>query len=148
MKALKSVSAFALAAVLLVSCKQNSNKQEEENMPADSTAVEQVSSNENNTNEVAGVMQTATFQVEGMSCAIGCAKMIEGKLSKMEGVKTAKVDFDSKTATVEFDDAKQNPDAMKKMVETLAKGAYKVENMQVAAQETKTEEKVSERFDK
>lgn len=143
MKALKSVSAFALAAVLLVSCKQNSNKQEEENISADSTAVEQVSSNENNTNEVAGVMQTATFQVEGMSCAIGCAKMIEGKLSKMDGVKTAKVDFDSKTATVEFDDAKQNPDAMKKMVEELAKGAYKVENMQVATQETKTEEKVS-----
>lgn len=126
MKTLKGFSMIVLVAAMMISCKQNSNKQED--VKTDTlTAEGQVSSN-----EVSGVMQKATFQVEGMSCAIGCAKVIEGKLAKMDGVKEAKVDFDSKTATVEFDDAKQNPEAIKKMVEEIAEGAYKVQNMQVA----------------
>lgn len=127
MKALKGISMFAMAAVLLVGCKQNSNKQEETVMPADSVNVEQVSMN-----EISGTMQAASFQVEGMSCAIGCAKVIEGKLAKMQGVQNAKVDFESKTATLEFDDAKQTPETIKKMVEEIANGAYKVENLTVS----------------
>ena len=128
MKTLKGISMFVLAAAMLVSCKQNSNKQEESTTTeTDSLTTEQVSSN-----EVSGVMQKATFQVEGMSCAVGCAKVIEGKLAKMDGVKAATVDFESKTATVEYDDAKQNPETIEKMVEEIANGAYKVENMSVA----------------
>lgn len=126
MKALKSISMFAMTAVLLVSCKQNSNKQEEVLTPTDSISVEQVSSN-----EISGTMQKATFQVEGMACAIGCAKVIENKLAKMEGVQNATVDFESKTATLEFDDAKQNGETIKQTVEEIANGAYKVENLSV-----------------
>ncbi|MBS7320538.1 MAG: heavy-metal-associated domain-containing protein [Myroides sp.] len=126
MKALKSISMFAMTAVLLVSCKQNSNKQEEVVTPTDSISVEQVSSN-----EISGTMQKATFQVEGMACAIGCAKVIENKLAKMEGVQNATVDFESKTATLEFDDAKQNGETIKQTVEEIANGAYKVENLSV-----------------
>lgn len=126
MKALKSISMFAITAVLLVSCKQNSNKQEEVVTPTDSISVEQVSSN-----EISGTMQKATFQVEGMACAIGCAKVIENKLAKMEGVQNATVDFESKTATLEFDDAKQNGETIKQTVEEIANGAYKVENLSV-----------------
>ncbi|MDO5637097.1 MAG: heavy-metal-associated domain-containing protein [Myroides sp.] len=126
MKALKSISMFAITAVLLVSCKQNSNKQEEAVTPTDSISVEQVSSN-----EISGTMQKATFQVEGMACAIGCAKVIENKLAKMEGVQNATVDFESKTATLEFDDAKQNGETIKQTVEEIANGAYKVENLSV-----------------
>ena len=126
MKALKSISMFAITAVLLVSCKQNSDKQEEVVTPTDSISVEQVSSN-----EISGTMQKATFQVEGMACAIGCAKVIENKLAKMEGVQNATVDFESKTATLEFDDAKQNGETIKQTVEEIANGAYKVENLSV-----------------
>ena len=126
MKALKSISMFAMTAVLLVSCKQNSNKQEEVVTPTDSISVEQVSSN-----EISGTMQKATFQVEGMACAVGCAKVIENKLAKMEGVQNATVDFESKTATLEFDDAKQNAETIKQTVEEIANGAYKVENLSV-----------------
>src|SRR5690606_23374741 len=73
--------------------------------------------------------------------------VIEGKLAKMDGIKSAEVDFDTKTATVEFDDAKQNTDAIKKMVEEIANGAYKVENVNVSKemamlfQEDKTDQK-------
>lgn len=134
MKAIKGFSMFALAAMMLVSCKQNSNKQEESTTTTTTTTTDSTNVAEDNTasDGISGVMQKATFQVEGMSCAIGCAKVIEGKLAKMPGVKEAKVDYDSKTATVDFDDAKQNPEAIQKMVEEIAKGAYKVQNMQVA----------------
>ncbi len=123
MKTLKGISLLFMAAAFMVSCKQTSNEQKE----TTTETTEKVAST-----EVAGTMQKATFQVEGMSCAVGCAKVIEGKLAKMDGMKSAKVDFDTKTATVEFDDAKQNPDAIKKMVEEIANGAYKVENINVS----------------
>lgn len=124
MKTLKGISLLFIAAAFMVSCKQTSNEQKE---TVTTETTEKVVSA-----EVAGTMQKATFQVEGMSCAVGCAKVIEGKLAKMDGVKAAKVDFDTKTATVDFDDAKQNPEAIKKMVEEIAKGAYKVQNITVA----------------
>lgn len=139
MKTLKGISLLFMAAALMVSCKQTSNEQKE-TVTTEST--EKVAST-----EVAGTMQKATFQVEGMSCAVGCAKVIEGKLAKMDGMKSAKVDFDSKTATVEFDDAKQNTDAIKKMVEEIANGAYKVNNVNVSKemamvfQDDKTDQK-------
>jgi len=127
MKILKGISLCVLTAAFLVSCKQTSNKQEE-TLSADSTETEKVS-----TNEISGNLQKATFQVEGMSCAIGCAKVIEKKLAHLEGVKTATVDFESKTATIEFDDARQNPETITKTVEGIANGAYTVENMTIAA---------------
>lgn len=43
------------------------------------------------------------FEIEGMSCAMGCAKVIEKNLAKMDGVKSVKVDFESKTANIEYD---------------------------------------------
>ena len=123
MKILKGISMFGLAAVLLIGCKQTSNKQEE-TTPTDSIATEQVSSN-----EISGTLQKATFQVEGMACAIGCAKVIEKKLANMEGIQAATVDFESKTATIEFDDARQNPETITKTVEEIANGAYMVEHL-------------------
>jgi len=139
MKTLKGISLLFMAAAFMVSCKQTSNEQKE---TVTTETTEKVAST-----EVAGTMQKATFQVEGMSCAVGCAKVIEGKLAKMDGMKSAKVDFDTKTATVEFDDAKQNTDAIKKMVEEIANGAYKVENVNVSKemamvfQDDKTDQK-------
>ena len=70
----------------------------------------------------------AEFNIEGMSCAIGCAATIEKKISKMDGVKSAKVDFDKKLAMVEYDEAKVTPNSL---IETVSKVGddYKVENM-------------------
>lgn len=57
--------------------------------------------------------------------------MIEGKLTGLTGVKEAKVDFDTKTATVVFDDAKQNGESLTQTVQKIANGSYKVENLEV-----------------
>ncbi|MEC4112804.1 heavy-metal-associated domain-containing protein [Myroides pelagicus] len=83
--------------------------------------------------EVAGVVEKTTFQIEGMTCAIGCAKLIEGKLAGLDGVKVATVDFETKTATVEFDDNKQNVESLIKTVEKIANGIYTVDTSSIAS---------------
>lgn len=47
--------------------------------------------------------QSVSLNISGMTCEIGCAKLIQSKLSKKEGVKMAKVVFKDSTATVAFD---------------------------------------------
>ena len=70
----------------------------------------------------------AEFKIDGMTCAVGCAATIEKKMAKMDGVKSAKVDFDKKLAMVEYDIAKVS---QTNLVETVAKvgDAYTVSDM-------------------
>lgn len=70
----------------------------------------------------------AEFGIEGMTCAMGCAKMIEKKIAKMEGVKSATVDFDTRLAMVEYDNAKVTPSALEAAVVSVS-DAYSVKDM-------------------
>ncbi len=70
----------------------------------------------------------AEFGIEGMTCAVGCAKAIEKKMAKMDGVKSAKVDFDRELAMVEYDEALVNPSALEETVKKVG-DSYKVNNM-------------------
>ena len=70
----------------------------------------------------------AEFTIEGMTCAVGCAKTIEKKLAKMEGVKSAKVDYDKKLAMVEYDNAKVNTNALEATVKKVG-DTYTVKEM-------------------
>ncbi|MEN3323951.1 heavy metal-associated domain-containing protein [Mariniflexile soesokkakense] len=78
----------------------------------------------------------AEFTIDGMTCAMGCAKTIENKIAKMDGVKYATVDFDKKLAMVEYDEAKVTPALLEKTV-TKVSDTYKVSNMK-SANSTKT----------
>ncbi|NRR91257.1 heavy-metal-associated domain-containing protein [Winogradskyella undariae] len=68
------------------------------------------------------------FGIEGMTCAMGCAKTIEKKMAKMDGVKSAKVDFDTRLAMVEYDEAKVTPKSLEEAVGKVA-DIYKVKDM-------------------
>lgn len=71
--------------------------------------------------------EKASMHIEGMTCAIGCAKTIESKLSGLDGVQKATVDFDNKTATIEYDATVQTPEDLAKIIEGVADGkTYKV----------------------
>jgi len=70
----------------------------------------------------------AEFGIEGMTCAIGCARTIERKIAKMDGVKYAKVDFDKKLAMVEYDDAKVTFTDLEQTVSNVGE-IYKVKDM-------------------
>jgi mercuric ion binding protein len=70
----------------------------------------------------------AEFGIEGMTCAMGCAKTIEKKIAKMDGVKSVIVDFDTRLATVEFDNAKVTPTSLEETVVSVST-TYSVKNM-------------------
>jgi copper chaperone CopZ len=129
MKFTKSLVTLGLASSLLFSCKDAASKPSNE-------AVNENSTTEQKTPSVAAKPETASFRIDGMTCAIGCAKTIETKLSKMNGVQKATVDFDKKQATVDFDASILTPEKLVKAVESTGDGAtYKVSNV-------KTNEKI------
>lgn len=116
MKFARLLFAAALPALLLGACKDT------QSVPADAP--------ETTSKEVAAKPETASFSIEGMSCAMGCARTIEKKLAKLEGVNSAEVDYDSKTAKVTFDAARLSPEKIVETVEGAADGeTYKVVNM-------------------
>lgn len=93
-------------------------------------------------------VETASFNIEGMTCAMGCAKTIENKLANLDGVQKASVDFDKKTATIQYDATIQTPEKLVETVESVADGkTYKVSNVKSSAdkamlyQENPTQEK-------
>lgn len=47
--------------------------------------------------------ENVSLAISGMTCEIGCAKTIQSKLSKKEGVLSAKVVFTDSIANIEYD---------------------------------------------
>ena len=64
---------------------------------------------------------TVQYRVEGMMCGINCPKKVNKSLNGIDGIKSCKVDFKTKTAIVVFDDEKINSD---KIAKTIAKSTY------------------------
>ena len=125
MKTLKNILVVALVSLAVMACKN-------EGQPEVKTVDTAVNS-EANTSEVAQLDPNATyakaeFGIEGMTCAMGCAKAIEKKIAKMDGVKSAKVDFEKEIAMVEYDDAKVTTNSLEEAV-AKAGDTYKVKDM-------------------
>ena len=120
MKITKTILTLAFVSLLTVSCKKEAATKEV-------TAEKEARAPKKEVVIAAENVQTASFEIEGMTCAMGCAKTIEEELGAMEGVQKATVDFDSKKATVIFDKTIQNQDNLTKVVEATADGkTYKV----------------------
>lgn len=123
MKFIKTIATLAIAGLVLVSCKKEEDKnlanfkKEEKEVTKEHKAI----APEN--------VQTASFEIEGMTCAMGCAKTIEKELSNLDGVEKAAVDFDKKTATITFDKTIQNENSLTTVVQGTGDGkTYKVSN--------------------
>ncbi len=120
MNIVKQTLLIVSISLLLVNCKNENNSSSEEIQ-----AIEQ-----DTTKTIVANSKTASFEIEGMTCAEGCANLIEGKLNKLDGVSEAKVDFDAKTATVIYDADRVNQEKITKTVEGIAGGKlYKVSNL-------------------
>ena len=123
MKTLKNILAIALISVSVIACKSD---KEPEIKTVETTS-------EINTNAAKKLNPNATyakaeFGIEGMTCAMGCAKTIEKKMAKMDGVKSAKVDFEKEIAMVEYDEAMVTPKTLEEAV-AKAGDTYKVKDM-------------------
>ena len=122
MKILKLVIAIVIFSTTVYSCKNKTEPQIKTIEVEETIAI----------NEIADdvILAKAEFNIEGMTCAMGCAKTIEKKLAKMEGVKFAKVDFDKKSAIVKYDEAIVTSSSLENTV-TNAGDTYSVNNMKI-----------------
>lgn len=73
---------------------------------------------------------TVSMTIEGMVCAMGCAAVIEKKLNATPGISKATVDFPSKNALIEFDDAQINPNGIIDIVKGVGE-AYSVSSFSI-----------------
>jgi periplasmic mercuric ion binding protein len=117
MKTKNALLALTMTGLLFGSCKKENT--EKITLPSSSP---ETSISETKTAITPANLQTANFKIEGMTCAMGCAKTIEGKLTQSEGVQTAKVDFDKKMATVTFDKTIQNLEKISAVVAATGDG--------------------------
>lgn len=122
MKTIKTLVLLTTIALFSVSCKDNTQPEiKTVDMEQPTTASEkQLDPN--------ATYAKAEFGIEGMTCEMGCAKTIEKKIAKMEGVKSAIVDFNTRMAMVEYDNAKVTPTSLEEAVGAVG-DAYSVKNM-------------------
>lgn len=104
MKIQKIIFTVVVACLVLIGCKTESKKEVEKK------------------EVVAANLQKVSLHVSGMTCQIGCAKIIESKLSKKEGIAKAKVVFKDSLATVEFDANKISKKEIVAFVDGIAGG--------------------------
>jgi Cu+-exporting ATPase len=121
MKTLKNIFLILLVAVFTTNCKNNT-------APEVVTVEVETASESKSELDPNATYAKAEFTVNGMTCEIGCAKTIEKKLAKLEGVKFASVNFNEKLAKVEFDEAKVSPEIIEETVTKIA-DIYKVSDM-------------------
>ncbi|WP_248724836.1 heavy-metal-associated domain-containing protein [Seonamhaeicola sp. ML3] len=133
MKPFKCILAVALITLFTVSCK-NEAKPEVKTVETASDSASEIDPNAN--------YAKAEFTIEGMTCEMGCAKTIEKKIAKMEGVKSAKVDFGEKLAMVEYNDAKVTPASLEETVTGVA-DIYKVTDMKTVDAFSSSDKKCS-----
>ncbi len=121
MNILKNMLTIAFIAVLALNCKNEAKPKVK--------TVDGISQSETDrTLDPNATYAKAEFTIDGMTCAMGCAKTIEKKLSKMDGVKSSVVDFDKKLAMVEYDQAKVTPALLEETVGKVS-DTYKVSDM-------------------
>ncbi|GEM56546.1 hypothetical protein B0A58_13845 [Flavobacterium branchiophilum NBRC 15030 = ATCC 35035] len=122
----KTILLFSLSVctLLFVNCKKEEEKKE--------VTIEKKVETLQNPIAADAATSHADLTIDGMSCAIGCAKTIEDKLNHTEGVSKAKVDFDKKTASIDFDGNVQTPEKLIAVIEAEADGkTYKVSKLEV-----------------
>ena len=121
MKTIKIIILVSLVVLFFMNCKN-------ETQPEVKTI--EVSTEVFNNLDPNATYAKAEFTIDGMTCAIGCAKTIENKIAKMDGVKSARVDFDRKMAMVEYNEAKVTPLLLEETV-TKVSDTYKVSSMKI-----------------
>jgi Cu+-exporting ATPase len=122
MKILKNAGVVLMVALLVSSCK---NEVQPEVKTVDVAVAQKDVAQALDPNATYAKVE---FSIDGMTCAMGCAKTIEKKMAKMEGVKSAKVDFDKRLAMVEYDEAKVTPQSLEEAVAKVGE-VYKVKDM-------------------
>ena len=119
MKTIKQFLILATIATLVFNCK-NEVKPEIKTVGTETSNIKKLDPN--------ATYAKVEFTINGMTCAMGCAATIQKEISKMEGVKSATVDFDKKLAMVEYNEGTVNPTSLTKTVTGVSE-TYEVRDM-------------------
>jgi mercuric ion binding protein len=118
----KIILSAAITSLMMLSCKQSHDT----NIEPDSTKVENITEEDSTAIPPQPILVDNTGQlkmkIEGMSCAVMCAAKIEKELAATPGVSSAKVDFDTKTASVKFDSKALTPQQLADKVQAVGGG--------------------------
>jgi len=101
---------FSLAIFFLffISCESNKESKETLQKASQSLVVEDP--------------QQVKIDIKGMTCEIGCARLIQSKLYKADGVTFAKISFEDSSGIVSFDQNRISKDRIKEVIEKTAGG--------------------------
>ncbi|GAB4253011.1 MAG: hypothetical protein Kow0079_08230 [Vicingaceae bacterium] len=77
--------------------------------------------------EVKETLASSELKVEGMVCAVGCAKTIEKEMLEMEGVKSCSVNFDEGVASITFNENLISNEKIMDHISHMNDGQYRVE---------------------
>ncbi|WP_298556556.1 heavy-metal-associated domain-containing protein [uncultured Algibacter sp.] len=119
MKTIKHILTLTLIATFVFSCKNEKNP-EVKTVEIEAETVKELDPN--------ATYAKAEFTIDGMTCQIGCAATIQKKIAKMDGVKSATVNFDKKLAMVEYNEAKVTLTTLEEAVVKVSE-TYKVSDM-------------------
>ena len=99
---------LAISALLIISCSVNDENGKTKDLKSDVLRMAK--------------METVSLAISGMTCQIGCAKAIQSKLSKKEGVAAAVVVFTDSIATITFDSNKTSTENLSSFITGIAGG--------------------------
>lgn len=126
-KILNKILTVLVIAIIFVSC-DTRNKQ---------TNVENAKETEMKEADV----KTVQLEIKGMTCEIGCAKLIQSKLYKTDGVSFAEVHFADSSGVVSYDANRLSEKDLVQAVEQAGGGdLYTVSSINPATRESSSEE--------
>ena len=99
---------LAISALLIISCSINNEKGKTKDLKSDVLQMAK--------------METVSLAISGMTCQIGCAKAIQSKLSKKEGVADVIVVFTDSIASITFDSNKTSTEDLSSFITGIAGG--------------------------
>jgi len=116
MKSINKILSIALLIIIFISCNNGKNENKEVQVVAEKSLAEN--------------LKNVEVQIKGMTCEIGCARLIQSKLYKEEGVKFAKVSFADSIGNITYDANRITSEEIKKVIQKVAGGdLYQVVNI-------------------
>ena len=123
---MKIINLIALSGLtLIISCGETAEKKVVKEITINKTEV---------TVDVADSLKAGTFaslHIEGMSCEVGCARMIKKTVSDLNGVLNCDVAFEDKKATISFDDTAISEKEIIATIEDLHSNQYQVTEVEI-----------------
>lgn len=106
-----------LFVLFFVSCQKKAGSEKIEAIPSETVVAEN--------------LHHVKVEIKGMTCEIGCARLIQSKLYKADGVSFAKVSFEDSTGIISYDQNRINAEEIKIVIEKTAGGdIYSVESIE------------------